>query len=87
MQSLHAFKLSLVLTFIFYMPLVGCAANNQDRPKGPPPEAFTACEDKAVGDIVSFKGQRGEALESTCQMKNGKLVAVPDNMPAGGPPK
>lgn len=68
------------------MPLVGCASNN-DRPKGPPPEAFTACENQAAGDVVSFKGRQGEDIACTCQMKEGKLVAVPDNMPAGGPPQ
>lgn len=46
--------------------------------QGPPPEAFTACEGKAEGDSVTFKGMRGETLKATCALINDELVAVPE---------
>ena len=71
------------------LPLNSIAASrdNQRRPPhGPPPEAITACEGRSVNDSVKFTGRWGESIEATCQEKDGKLVAVPDNMPEGGPP-
>lgn len=50
---------------------------------GPPPEAFSACEGKEEGDSVEFEGRRGESLKAVCQLRDGKLVAVPENMPEG----
>lgn len=49
-------------------------------PKGPPPEAITACEGKAAGDACSFEGRRG-AAEGTCQSPGDAdaLACVPAN--------
>ncbi len=57
------------------------APGGGDRPSGPPPEAFTACEGMSEGDTVSFEGRQGETIEATCQEHDGKLVAVPENGP------
>lgn len=50
--------------------------------KGPPPEAFTACEGKSVGDTSSFEGRNGETLSGTCEeTPDGQMVLHPDNAP------
>ena len=51
--------------------------------QSPPPEAFSACEGKEVGDNVEFEGRRGESLKAVCQLRDGKLVAVPENRREG----
>lgn len=48
---------------------------------GPPPEAFTACEGKAVGDVAEFSGRGGEAVAGTCVEQDGKMVLKPTNHP------
>lgn len=55
-------------------------ANESKRPerKGPPPEAYEACENKAEGEAVSIETPRGHTLEASCQLKDDVLVAVPD---------
>ena len=58
-----------------------------DRPKGddadgkrrgPPPEAYTACQGKSVGAAAQFVTPRGETVTGTCQEEDGKLVLRPD---------
>ncbi|SEH04467.1 hypothetical protein [Candidatus Venteria ishoeyi] len=50
---------------------------NRDR-RGPPPEAYTACEGKSAGDRSQLKDHRGETLTGTCEEDRGKLVLRPD---------
>ena len=52
--------------------------NDRNRHQGPPPEAYTACDDKNVGDSAQFASPRGETVEGTCEEENGKLVLRPD---------
>lgn len=71
--------LSTVVIVAMISVVAACAKGDKGgRPQGPPPEAFEACEGKAEGDSVSFKGPRGESLEATCEMMNDQLVAVPE---------
>ncbi len=84
-QVLNTAILLLFLTIL--LPTLGCASGQGRGPKGPPPEAITACEGKSAGDSVSFTGGRGESVEATCQEKDGQLAAVPDNPPEGGAPR
>ena len=57
-----------------------------DRPKGkskgrrhgPPPEAYTACEGKGVGDTSQFVDPRGETVSGTCELEGDRLVLRPD---------
>lgn len=79
---------SLLIMFIFLaaVPATGYTAGNQ-RPQGPPPEAIAACKDKAAGDTVQFSGRRGETIDATCQEVEGQIVAVPEGMEGGRPPK
>lgn len=76
----------LALVFITISPTIGCSAGG-GRQHGPPPEAIAACEEKAVGETVEFTGRQGETLTATCQEIEGQLVAVPEGMEGGRPPK
>lgn len=53
----------------------------RQRPSGPPPEALTACEGASAGSKVTFAGRGGKDIEATCQERNGKMVAVPNDAP------
>ncbi|SEH07003.1 hypothetical protein [Candidatus Venteria ishoeyi] len=55
----------------------GDREGNRDR-RGPPPEAYTACEGKSAGDTSQLKDRRGETLTGTCEEDRGKLVLRPD---------
>ena len=69
----------LLLSLAIFM--VGCAEQQRNGGKGgqqgPPPEAFKACEDKAVGEVVQFSGRDGKSITATCKMIANKMVAVP----------
>jgi len=52
--------------------------NARGRHQGPPPEAYTACEDKNAGDSAQFASPRGKTVTGTCEEENGKLVLRPD---------
>ena len=52
------------------------------RRNGPPPEAYTACEDKNVGDTAEFVSPRGDTVTGTCEQQGDQLVLRPDN-PSG----
>lgn len=56
--------------------------SSRDGRGGPPPEAYKACEGKAVGSTAQFVDPRGETLKGTCGEENGRLVLRPDR---GGP--
>jgi len=53
------------------------------RHYGPPPEAYTACEGKAVGDTAEFVSPRGDTVTGTCEQQGDRLVLRPDNPPGG----
>ncbi len=48
------------------------------RQHGPPPEAYAACESKAVGDLAQFVSPRGDTVKGTCEQGGDKLVLRPD---------
>jgi len=52
--------------------------------KGPPPEAFTACEGKSAGDTAEFESPRGDKVTGTCVAEGDRLVLRPDSPPDGG---
>lgn len=80
-------SLMIMLILLSVVPATGCTAGNKQRPQGPPPEAIAACKEKAVGDTVQFSGRRGKTIEATCQEIEGQVVAVPEGMEGGRPPK
>ena len=53
------------------------------RPNGPPPEAYTACEDKNAGDTAEFLSPHGDTVTGTCEQDGDRLVLRPDNPPGG----
>ena len=73
------FKLSALLAAIFFcssQPLLaeesqrGVESFGQqsgEKHHGPPPEAYTVCEGKAVGSAASFTNHKGEIVNGTCQ--------------------
>lgn len=79
----------VLLTLLVLTPLTACGKgnNNGGRPQGPPPEAIEACENKSVGDSVTFAGRQGESLSATCAEIDGQLVAVPEGMKQGSRPQ
>jgi len=68
----------------------GSDSSSQERGRGghqgPPPEAYSACEDKSEGDTAEFVSPRGDTVTGTCEMdRDGeRLVLRPDNPPEGG---
>lgn len=75
---------TVVSTMAVASVLAACAhagPNNNQRPDGPPPEAFEACEGQAVGANVTVEGRNGESLKAVCEEHDGKLVAVPTDAP------
>ena len=54
------------------------------RHQGPPPEAYTACEEKSEGDTAEFESPRGDTVTGTCEMEGDRLVLRPDNPPRRG---
>lgn len=56
--------------------------------RGPPPEAFTACEGKAAGDACTVTTPHGDELAGTCATppEDTRLACRPSHMPEGGPP-
>jgi hypothetical protein len=45
--------------------------------QGPPPEAYTACQGKNVGDVAEFVNPDGETMSGTCEQENDRLVLRP----------
>ena len=53
------------------------------RHHGPPPEAYTACEGKCVGDTAEFESPHGDTVTGTCEQEGDRLVLRPDRPPRG----
>ena len=75
-----------VVTLMFFITL-GMAApvmantlpppDMGQRPNGPPPEAFTACEGKKTGDAVTVATPHGDEIQAVCETLDSRLVAKP----------
>lgn len=54
-------------------------SDQQGARRGPPPEAYTACEGKSAGATAEMATPRGETLTGTCEAgRDGKLVLRPE---------
>jgi hypothetical protein len=53
--------------------------NDRDGRRGPPPEAYKACEGKSAGSSAQFINPRGETVTGTCVDENGTRVLRPDH--------
>jgi hypothetical protein len=58
-------------------------ANSRDERRGPPPEAYKACEGKNAGSMAQFINPRGETVKGRCGEEDGTLVLRPDISRAG----
>jgi two-component system sensor histidine kinase CpxA len=60
--------------------------------QGPPPRAYSACEDKSAGDEAQFVSPHGETVTGTCEQEGDRLVLRPNHSRANsggrrqGPP-
>ena len=80
-------KKIVIASFMFSL----CAANafgadtERQRPggrhQGPPPEAYTACEDKSAGDTAEFVSPHGDTVTGVCEQEGDRMVLRPDNPP------
>jgi len=78
----------LGILVIFNLCVGGVSAQEKGRHhQGPPPEAYTACEDKSTGDIAEFESPRGDTVTGTCVEDGNRLVLRPDNPPDGRIPE
>jgi hypothetical protein len=81
-------RATMIILLTSLTTLTACADNNQQgggrqqggQHSGPPAEAYTACEGQEEGAIVSIKSPKGETLNATCTMIDGKLAAVPEGL-------
>jgi len=82
-------KTSMVIALLGILIAVigfGSDASSQEtgrRHHGPPPEAYTACEDKNVGDTAEFESPHGDTVTGICEQEGDRLVLRPDNPPDG----
>lgn len=51
--------------------------------RGPPPEAYKACEGKSAGSTSQFVNPRGETMTGTCEQEGNQLVLRPDRNTGG----
>lgn len=67
---------------IVSIPLASAEPGERNGPRrGPPPEAFEACVDKAEDDVCTFSGGRGEVSGQCIIPPRGEeaLVCAPEN--------
>ena len=77
-KALNAMKLLVILIAIVAVGNVASSQETDKRRQGPPPEAYTACEGKNVGDESQFVSPRGDTVTGTCVEKDDRLVLRPD---------
>ena len=62
-RTISATMLAVLLAL---SPLAQAGSDDrQGKRRGPPPQAFEACQEQAAGAVCSFEGHRGE-LQGTC---------------------
>ena len=77
----------LVSCLLLAIPITGLAlaTSMREQPKGPPSQAFTACEGKKAGDAVTVETFDGRTIQAVCQTFNGQLAANPVIAPPARP--
>lgn len=80
-------QVSIVLVFAILAAVTayanGPSKSDRGERRGPPPEAYSACEDKSEGEAAEFVSPRGDTITGTCEDVDGELVLRPDNPPQG----
>lgn len=79
-------RMSMILVFLALFTIPACGSDTTTRGgrrghQGPPPEAYTACEGKSVGDEATFVSPQGDTVTGTCEEEGDRLVLRPDNPP------
>lgn len=80
--------LLLVLSPAVFAQQGGSSGSNGDQPpphRGPPPEAYTACEGKTAGASVTITLRDGRTIEGVCELHGDRLAARPLHPPGGRP--
>ncbi len=70
------------LLTIFFISAIGSdvfARRKSGKRSGPPPEAYTVCEDKSAGDAAQLVDPRGETLTGKCEQEGERLVLRPEH--------
>jgi hypothetical protein len=73
--------LGILISFNLYMAQSFAQEGGREH-QGPPPEAYTACEEKSAGDTAEFQSPFGDTVTGTCEAEGDRLVLRPDNPPA-----
>jgi hypothetical protein len=65
-------------------------SDERGQHRGPPPEAFTACEGKAAGDACTMTHEE-QSIAGTCvsppaDAPDARILCRPEHMPEGGAP-
>jgi len=84
MSNFKKLFIVLILLTTFATHALGDDASSRDgrrRHHGPPPEAYTACEDKSAGDTAEFVSPHGDTVTGTCEQEGDRLVLRPDHPP------
>ena len=82
-------KTSIIITLLgIIISVIGfesdaSAQETRRRHHGPPPEAYTACEDKNAGDTAEFVSPHGDTVTGTCEQQGDRLFLRPDKHPRG----
>jgi len=85
-RSLPALTLIAGLGLGLAAPAPACESEADGRRagrRGPPPEAYAACADRAQGDACTVTTRRGDELTGECGLRNDEIFCMPE----GGPPR
>lgn len=80
-QKMTVVSMLLLLTAVNSFGGSPSSKDNRGHHQGPPPEAYTACEDKNAGDKAEFVNPRGDTVTGTCEMEGDRLVLRPEKPP------
>ncbi|HLK91785.1 MAG TPA: hypothetical protein VKZ18_17980 [Polyangia bacterium] len=78
----------MILLAVLTITGARAGADDTRRPPAPPPEAFTACEQKGSGDSCQVTLHE-HTIDGTCAAApdgSGKLACRPNGPPPGPPP-
>ncbi len=85
MISIRKVLIVTTLLTLYSMNAFGSDTGGQKsrgKHQGPPPEVYTACENKTAGDVAQFTSPRGDTIPGTCEQEGDRLVLRPTNRPS-----
>lgn len=85
MKTMKQFTIATIVILGICTSIAFGSGAEKPRPRGrhngPPPEAYTACENKNAGDTAEFVSPHGDTVTGTCEQQGDRLVLRPDNPP------